>query len=333
MRMAGWDSDLASAAGHGIASIRTKILILIMAVTSATLILATGMLYAWAHQQNGPDLLITAAVLVVSIVVAYLLSTLFEGVITGPVDALVHAARNVVLAREREDNQLRNEFLMTLSHELRTPLHAIQGWTNLLSAGAVPPEDVTPVLHKIERNVRAQARLLEDLLEVSRFSAGRSRLESVPMDVVAVARLAIQEIRSAAVLQGITIEELFRVASARTMGDPDRLQRMFSNLLANAVKFSPRGSSVTCAIATTGRTHEIVIRDSGAGIDPAFLPFVFDAFRQADASTTRSHGGLGLGLAIASRIVELHGGSICAESAGLGRGTTLTVRLPATNAG
>lgn len=310
-----------------------------------------------------------AFVLVLSVIVALLLSASFAGIITGPVDALVTTARAVavggdyslrankttedelgalvdafnsmlshiemaerdrgeMLAREREANRLKDDFLMTLSHELRTPLNAIQGWTNLLSAGAIPPSGVPAVLQKIERNVRAEARLLEDLFEVSRFAAGKFRLEPVALDLVVIANQAIETIRATAQSRDITIDVQLQVEAAPMMGDPDRLQQIIWNLLSNAIKFSPPSGRVSCRLATVGDVHEVVVEDHGIGIDPAFLPLVFEPFRQADASTTRAHSGLGLGLAIAKRIVTLHSGAIEASSRGLGQGSTFTVRLP-----
>lgn len=314
-----------------------------------------------------------AVVLVVSLIVAFLLSTLFERLITAPVDALVRTARAVsndgdyslratkttadelgvlvdafngmlthvevaerqrgeMLEREREANRLKDEFLMTLSHELRTPLSAIQGWTNLLRAGAIPPDGAAAVLQKIERNVRTQARLLEDLLEISRFTAGKFRVERVPLDLIVIARHAIETVRSSTDPARLNIDQQFEIDTAPMVGDPDRLQQVIWNLLSNAVKFSPPSGRVTCTIRRRDSLYEVMVEDSGVGIAPAFLPHVFEPFRQADASTTRTHSGLGLGLAIAKRIVELHGGTIAAESAGPGHGATFTVRLPVADA-
>ena len=314
---------------------------------------------------------ITAAiVLAVSLIVALVLSTQFQRLISAPIDALVKTAQNVssrtdyslraektsgdelgvlvdafngmlsqiqrseeergvLLEREREANRLKDEFLMTLSHELRTPLHAIQGWTNLLLTGNVPPQEMPAALKRIERNVQAQARLIEDLLEVSRFAAGKFRLETVRVDLVKIAEHTLDGVRPNAAARGVTIESRFDLPSAPMLGDPNRLQQVIWNLLSNAMKFSHTGGTVTLIVRPAdGDRCELIVSDDGVGIDASFLPFVFEAFRQADASTTRAHGGLGLGLSLSQRIVALHGGEIEAASAGLGHGSTFTVRLP-----
>jgi CheY-like chemotaxis protein len=211
---------------------------------------------------------------------------------------------------------------------LRTPLHAIQGWTNLLMSGALPAAEMQPALKRIERNVQAQARLIEDLLEVSRFAAGKFRLEAVPVDLVTIAEHTIDAVKPAAAARNVSLETQFEIGSAPMVGDPHRLQQVIANLLSNAVKFSEPGGRVTIAIRRDGETCELVVRDQGIGIDAAFLPFVFEAFRQADATTTRAHGGLGLGLSLVKRIVGLHGGEITAASDGPGRGAIFTVHLP-----
>ena len=199
-----------------------------------------------------------------------------------------------LLAREREANRLKDEFLMTLSHELRTPLNAIQGWTRMLISHVIPPEGIDNALHKIERNVQAQARLVEDLLEISRFTTGKFRLERLPVDLVVITNQAIEAIRPDAEARRITIERRFEASCAPMNGDPDRLQQVIWNLLSNAVKFSPPDARVVVSIRTTDGTCELRVQDTGIGIDPAFLAFVFEPFRQADATSTRAHGGLGL---------------------------------------
>lgn len=237
-------------------------------------------------------------------------------------------ARAELLVREREANRLKDEFLATLSHELRTPLNAILGWTKLLRGKALPPESVDRALEKVERNAQAQARLVEDLLEVSRITTGKLRLEVRAFDLVALAGTAIDTIRPAAEARGITIERRLDSGSLPTAGDPDRLQQVIWNLLSNAVKFTPPGGTVTLTLARRGEVDEMTVSDTGIGIEPAFLPNVFDSFRQADATATRAHGGLGLGLSIARHLVEIHGGTITACSQGRDQGATFTVRLP-----
>ena len=236
--------------------------------------------------------------------------------------------RTLLLAREREANRLKDDFLMTLSHELRTPLNAIQGWTRMLITHVIPAEGVDRALEKIERNAQAQSRLVEDLLEVSRFTTGKFRLGRVPIDLVTIINQAIETSRPDAESRGITIERQFDLPSAPLTGDPDRLQQVVWNLLSNAVKFSAPHSQVVVGLRAAGSDYELRVVDHGIGIGPAFLPYVFEPFRQADATTTRAHGGLGLGLAIVRRIVDLHGGRIEAASAGVGQGATFTVRLP-----
>ncbi|MCA1559844.1 MAG: response regulator [Acidobacteria bacterium] len=236
--------------------------------------------------------------------------------------------RAELLVREREANRLKDEFLATLSHELRTPLNAILGWTKLLRAKAVAPAAEDRALEKVERNAQIQARLVEDLLEVSRIASGKLRLEQRPFDLVTLTKLAVDSIRLTAEGRGISIERRFESFAMPTVGDPDRLQQVIWNLLSNAVKFTPAGGKVTVVLARDGDSDYLTVSDTGIGIDPAFLPNVFDTFRQADASSTRAHGGLGLGLSIVRHLVEMHGGTVRAESDGPNRGATFRVKLP-----
>jgi len=236
--------------------------------------------------------------------------------------------RAELLVREREANRLKDEFLATLSHELRTPLNAILGWTKLLRANAVPVGSVDRALEKVERNAQVQSRLIEDLLEVSRIVSGKLRLDSRPLDLVTLCSTALESIRPTAETRGILLERRFETGPMPTAGDPDRLQQVIWNLLSNAVKFTPSGGMVTLTARRLGEVDEIVVSDTGIGIDRAFLPNVFETFRQADASTTRAHGGLGLGLSIVKQLVGLHGGEVLAASEGEGRGATFTVHVP-----
>ena len=236
--------------------------------------------------------------------------------------------RAELLVREREANRLKDEFLATLSHELRTPLNAILGWTKLLRANAVPPASVDRALEKVERNAQVQSRLIEDLLEVSRIVSGKLRLEYRPFDLVTLCVTAIDSIRPAAEARGVAIHRDFRQLSMPTSGDPDRLQQVIWNLLSNAVKFTPSGGTVTVGLRREVDIDEIVVNDTGIGIEPEFLPNVFETFRQADASSTRTYGGLGLGLSIVKHLVDLHGGDVQAASNGKDAGATFTVRLP-----
>jgi CheY-like chemotaxis protein/two-component sensor histidine kinase len=217
---------------------------------------------------------------------------------------------------------------MTLSHELRTPLNAVLGWTRMLSAGVLPKDSAAKALEKIERNAQAQARLVDDLLQVSRLTTGKFQLHTEAVDLAAIVRHAIDAIKSQADARQIAIITIGDAGPLPTAGDADRLQQVFWNILANAVKFSPVGSNVTISLRRDAGFDVVDIADEGIGIEPDFLPHVFDPFRQADASSTREHGGLGLGLSIVRRITDLHGGGVAARSAGRGRGATFTVTLP-----
>ena len=240
--------------------------------------------------------------------------------------------RAELLVREREANRLKDEFLATLSHELRTPLNAIIGWTRLLRANAVPPSGQDRALEKVERNAEIQTRLVEDLLEISRIASGKLRLEIKEIDLVSIVNRAVDSIRPAAEARGVSIERRFDTPSMATSGDGDRLQQVVWNLLTNAVKFTPPGGTVTISLERHTLLDQLTIRDTGIGIEPGFLPHVFDTFRQADASSTRAHGGLGLGLSIVRHLVEMHGGAVEAHSTGAGQGSTFTVRLPVRHA-
>jgi len=236
--------------------------------------------------------------------------------------------RAELLVREREANRLKDEFLATLSHELRTPLNAILGWTRLLRSSAVPAAGVDRALEKIERNAQVQSRLVEDLLEVSRIASGKLRLDVKSLDLAALTTTAIDSIRPTAEARGVAIDRMFEAPVFPTGGDPDRLQQVIWNLLSNAVKFTLPGGAVLVRLRRDGATDELSVSDTGIGIDAAFLPNVFDMFRQADASSTRAHGGLGLGLSIVRNLVEMHGGDVRAESDGLNTGARFIVRLP-----
>ena len=229
-------------------------------------------------------------------------------------------------------NRTKDEFLATLSHELRTPLNAILGWCHLLRTGAITGEEVAQGLDVIDRNARAQTRLIEDLLDMSRIVSGKLRLEFHAVDLPTVVASAVESVRPAAEAKGVRLETTLDVdsasASARVRGDAARLQQVVSNLLTNAIKFTPEGGDVRVSLIHVDSRVELAVSDTGVGIEPEFLPHVFERFRQADASSTRQHGGLGLGLGIVKHLVELHGGTVRAESAGEGRGSTFVVSLP-----
>ncbi|MFL6282989.1 MAG: PAS domain S-box protein, partial [Pyrinomonadaceae bacterium] len=231
--------------------------------------------------------------------------------------------------REAEEaNRLKDEFLATLSHELRTPLTAMLGWSRLLRSGGIGEEMRARALESIERNAEAQRQLVDDILDVSSIISGKLRLAVRPISVVSVVESAVDAVRPAADAKRIELRVVIGSRMGSLDGDPDRLTQVVWNLLSNAVKFTPEGGRVEVRAERTEGVVRIVVNDTGRGIEPDFLPHVFDRFRQADASTTRTHGGLGLGLSIVRHIVEMHGGSVAVESTGTGLGATFTVTLP-----
>jgi PAS domain S-box-containing protein len=238
--------------------------------------------------------------------------------------------RELTARREAEAaNRAKDEFLATLSHELRTPLNAIVGWTRMLLDGTVDEQSARRALEVIDRNAHLQAQLVEDILDVSRIITGGLRLERKPVDLGSIIGAAYDAVRPAAEAKRIRLQSRLDGAARLTEGDPQRLQQVVWNLLANAVKFTPPGGMVDIDLVEGGeRAVQIIVRDNGAGIDPKFLPHVFERFRQADGSVSRQHGGLGLGLAIVRHLVELHGGTVGAESNGLGTGSTFVIELP-----
>ncbi len=231
-------------------------------------------------------------------------------------------------ARAEEMSRSKDEFLATVSHELRTPLSAILGWARLLSAGTLDDAKKRRAIEAIERNAVSQAQLIEDLLDVSRIISGKLRLDLGSVDLRGVIDAAIDSVRPAMEAKEIRFQCLIDPKTSAVMGDPNRLQQVVWNLLSNAIKFTPKGGRVQLALARVGSQIELTVTDTGRGIDPTFLPHLFQRFRQAEGSTTRSVGGLGLGLAICRHLVELHGGTIEAHSGGLGLGSTLVVALP-----
>ena len=236
--------------------------------------------------------------------------------------------RAQLLEREQHANRLKDEFLATVSHELRTPLNAILGWARVLRTTNTGPAVQARALESIDRNALAQARLIEDILEVSRIVTGKLQLKVGPLDLTEVIDAALDVVRPAADAKSIRLERDVPAGGWPIIGDFDRLQQVIWNLLSNAVKFTPGSGVVRLGLTRGDGWDRIVVSDTGKGIDPGFLPHVFAPFRQADASTTRDHGGLGLGLAIVRQLVELHGGSVRAESEGPGRGARFTVLLP-----
>ncbi|HTG33037.1 MAG TPA: ATP-binding protein [Thermoanaerobaculia bacterium] len=225
-------------------------------------------------------------------------------------------------------NQMKDQFLATLSHELRTPVHAITGWTQILRSGQLDAAGKSRALDVIERNARLQAQLIGDLLDISRVISGKLRLEMRPAYLVEIVEAALASVRPAAEAREVRIERLLDPGAGPVLADPGRLEQIVVNLLGNAVKFTPRGGWVEIRLEEGSGEVRIQVRDGGEGIEPEMLPHIFDFFWQADASTTRRQGGLGLGLAIVRQLVELHGGAISAASPGKGEGATFTVTLP-----
>lgn len=247
--------------------------------------------------------------------------------------ALVEAERAAVLARRAQEeavvaNRAKDEFLSALSHELRTPLTAILGWTSLLRTRALDPATTARALEAIERNSLAQTQLIEDIFDASSVITGKLRLDVRAVDPASVVRAALDLVAPAAQAKGVALEATIAPDLGIIRADPDRLQQILWNLLFNAVKFTPSGGLVWLEIARRQAQLKIRVEDTGQGISPEFLPHVFERFRMADPSSTRLHRGLGLGLAIVEHLVEMHGGSVSAESKGLHQGSTFLVSLP-----
>jgi len=244
--------------------------------------------------------------------------------------AQLYEAERQARAEAEQANRVKDEFLAVLSHELRSPLNPILGWTKLLQSQKLPPAKVAQALETIERNAKLQAQLIEDLLDISRMLQGKLSLNTAPVNLTAVIEDAMETVQLAAHAKSIQIQTVLSPMQNQVLGDANRLQQVIWNLLSNAVKFTPEGGQVEVKLEEKGNQVQIQVIDNGRGINPDFLPYVFEYFRQADSSTTRQFGGLGLGLAIVRQIVELHGGTVLAESAGEDLGATFTVLLPVT---
>lgn len=249
------------------------------------------------------------------------------------------AERSKLLTSEREArataesaNRIKDEFLATLSHELRTPLNAMLGWMQLLRNGDLGAEQTQKALEIIERNAKAQAQLIEDLLDVSRIIRGKITLNARPLPLKNVIGAALDTVSLAAETKQVKIEKDYADENLQVYGDPERLQQVIWNLLVNGIKFTPEGGKIVLNMQAQGDKVILKVSDTGIGIDPEVVPFLFDRFRQAEGSNRRRHGGLGLGLAIVRHLVELHGGSVTAASAGLNQGATFTLTLPALRA-
>jgi PAS domain S-box-containing protein len=231
-------------------------------------------------------------------------------------------------AAAEEALRIKDEFLATLSHEIRTPLNAVVGWTRILLSRTVDAATLENALRVIDRNATAQSRLVEDMLDMARIVTGKLRLEMAPMDLVAATNAAIDVVAPAAAAKGVRIVSSLGARPRPVIADADRVQQIAWNLLSNAVKFTPAGGTVEISIADEPGPVRLIVRDTGQGIAPEFLPYVFERFRQANASTSRTEGGLGLGLALVRQLVELHGGRIAVESDGRGLGSVFTVTFP-----
>ena len=227
-----------------------------------------------------------------------------------------------------EASRVKDEFLATLSHELRTPLNAVLGYTRMLRLGSLPREKAEAALDVLERNATSLQQIIEDVLDVSRIVAGRLRLNVQTVDLPAVLRESVATVAPAAEAKGVRLDEEVDPEAPAVWGDPERIQQIVWNLLSNAIKFTSRGGQVALRLGAVESHVEITVSDTGRGIDAAFLPFVFERFRQGDATFSREQGGLGLGLSIAKQLTELHGGTIAAASPGLGLGSKFTVTLP-----
>jgi signal transduction histidine kinase/ActR/RegA family two-component response regulator len=240
--------------------------------------------------------------------------------------AVSEAARRTAEAASR----VKDEFLATLSHEIRTPLNAVLGWTRILRSRDIDMDTVRRAIDVIDRNASAQLTLIGDMLDMSRIATGKLRLEVAPLDLEPIALSAVDVVRPAADAKSLRIVTDLSPQIPPIMGDADRLVQVIWNLLSNAVKFTPKGGTITITLRSGDGNVSLAISDTGQGIDPAFIPQIFERFKQADPSSSRRHGGLGLGLALVRELVELHGGTVTVTSPGLGQGTTFSVQLPAT---
>ena len=244
-------------------------------------------------------------------------------------ESLLESERAARSTAERM-SELKDEFLATLSHELRTPLNAILGWSQVLQNAPKNEADARQGLEAIERNARVQTQLIDDLLDMSRITSGKLRLDVQPLQPMSFVEAAVETVKPAADAKGIRLERLLDPAAGPISGDPGRLQQVVWNLLSNAIKFTPKDGRVQVLLERVNSHIEISVADTGVGIKPEFIPYLFERFRQADASTTRRYGGLGLGLSIVKNLVELHGGTVRVKSAGQDQGTAVTVYLPLT---
>ena len=290
-------------------------------LTVAVSLSAAEVLADWRAQQRTSTIAFGGLALTLAVFVVLLFRQM---------DALAAAVVRERDARTQAEHasRLKDEFLMTLSHELRTPLNAIVGWIRMLTTGSVPPESHAKALSSIERNAQMQTRLVEELLDVSRAITGKLKIEARPINIADVVLAAVDTLRPALLAKRIDFKEDVDRTLPTITADPERMQQVVWNLLSNAIKFTPADGRLTLSASREGAHVAITVSDSGIGISPEFLPFVFDRFRQADAGPRREQGGLGLGLAIVRHLVELHGGTVTARSDGPGTGATFRVLLP-----
>jgi signal transduction histidine kinase/ActR/RegA family two-component response regulator len=281
-----------------------------------------------ARAGYGPAVMLSAATLLGGLIIASLLFSLVRVQLAAREQAEATAERLAASeAALQRANQAKDDFLATLSHELRTPMTSIMGWAQMLADGILDRETARTGIEAIGKSAKVQAQLIDDLLDVSRITAGKMRIEHQPVELAPVVAAAIETVRPAAETKGVSVTSDV-AADISVNGDAHRLQQVVWNLLTNAVKFTSEGGEVFVSARAEGREATIEVRDTGQGIEPEFMPHLFERFRQADSSSTRSHMGLGLGLAIVRHLVELHGGTIAAESRGAGKGSTFRVRLP-----
>jgi PAS domain S-box-containing protein len=233
-------------------------------------------------------------------------------------------------AEAERASRIKDEFLATLSHELRTPLNAVLGWSTILRGRENLDQEMTQALESIDRNARIQGQIIEDLLDMSRIISGKVRLDVQPLDLPGILLEAVDTMRTSASAKGVRLQTVIDPLNATILGDPNRLQQVFWNLLSNSIKFTPKHGRIQVLLQRVNSHVEVSVIDTGEGISPDFLPYIFNRFQQADASTTRRYGGLGLGLAIVKNLVELHGGTVRAKSGGVGKGATFIVSLPLT---
>jgi signal transduction histidine kinase len=240
----------------------------------------------------------------------------------------VHAATQLARREAEAANQAKDEFLAMVSHELRTPLHAVTGWLHVLRSKPADPALVQRALDTLDRNTRLLTKIVNDLLDVSGFVAGATAIQRVPVDIPPIVEAVLDTMRPLASAKGVALDSTVDPWAGPVRGDPERLQQILANVIGNAIKFTPAGGRIALRARNEGPETELVVSDTGLGVSPEFLPHLFEAFRQAKPSTSGGQGGLGLGLAIVHHLVRLHGGTVTADSPGLGRGTSVTVRLP-----